>query len=355
MIQMKRNPLISIIVPVYNAEKYLAQCLDSVVNQTYQELEIICINDGSKDNSIAILNQYRNKDSRIVIFDKSNEGVSATRNYGLKKSMGEYIMFVDADDWIDTETCEKAVSAMAFNDADIVMWTYVSEHGATRAKKVIFPTDIILEGQEVKNKLHRRYIGILDEELAHPEQADSLCPVWGKLYRRSLIERSCASFIELDKIGTYEDGMFNLEVFYYADRVVYLNQSLYHYRRENDFSVTSGYRKQLTDQWKNLFQIMKEYIEKNNLPEQYEKALNNRIVLSILGLGLNISEAEVSKKKQFKMISNILHDRQYQKACKSFEFQHLPLHWKLFYGSAAHGFTLGVYVLLKIIRMVIYG
>lgn len=98
---MKNQPKVSIIVPVYNVEKYLAKCLDSLVNQTLKDIEIICINDGSTDNSLEILNTYAQKDSRITIIDKKNEGVSAARNTGLNISKGEYIMFVDSDDYLE--------------------------------------------------------------------------------------------------------------------------------------------------------------------------------------------------------------------------------------------------------------
>ena len=98
---MKNQPKVSIIVPVYNVEEYLVKCLDSLVNQTLKEIEIICINDGSTDNSLEILNTYAQKDSRITIIDKKNEGVSAARNTGLNISKGEYIMFVDSDDYLE--------------------------------------------------------------------------------------------------------------------------------------------------------------------------------------------------------------------------------------------------------------
>lgn len=95
------SDLVSIIVPVYNAEKYLNKCLDSIVNQTYSNLEIILINDGSTDNSLSICNDYTNKDGRIIVIDKHNTGAADSRNEGLKKATGKYIMFVDSDDFID--------------------------------------------------------------------------------------------------------------------------------------------------------------------------------------------------------------------------------------------------------------
>ena len=219
---MNEQPLVSVIIPVYNVERYLAQCLDSVSHQTYQNLEIICVNDGSRDGSPDILRRYADEDARIQVIDKANGGVSRARNDALDCARGEYIMFVDSDDWVEPDACENAVNAMREYDADIVMWSYVSETENRSSRKVIFPETTVFEKEEVRAKLHRRFVGAMGEDLSHPELVDSLCPVWGKLYRRSLIQKSGARFVDLAEIGSYEDGFFNLEVFGKADRVVYL-------------------------------------------------------------------------------------------------------------------------------------
>ena len=108
---MKEQPLVSVIIPVYNVERYLAQCLDSVSHQTYQNLEIICVNDGSRDGSLDILRRYADEDARIQVIDKANGGVSRARNDALDCARGEYIMFVDSDDWVEPDACENAVNA----------------------------------------------------------------------------------------------------------------------------------------------------------------------------------------------------------------------------------------------------
>lgn len=336
-VKMKNKPLISIIVPVFNAEEYLAQCLDSILNQTYRDLEILCINDGSCDGSIGILKKYKNRDSRIVIIDKQNEGVSATRNVGLKKANGDYLMFVDADDWIEPYTCEKALVTLNDNNADIVMWSYVSEYGASNSPKTIFPDNCVFERQEILNRLHRRFIGIVGEELEHPELADAICPVWGKLYKRDLIVQSGAAFIDLVEIGTYEDGIFNLETFFYADKVVYLNQCMYHYRRSNTTSVTSAYREELFGLWQNLYQRMGQYIQEKNLPEIYNEALQNRIALGVLGLTLNVSGARKSFFEKRRELREILKSEKYHTALISLDISGMPKKWKLFYGCAQYG------------------
>ncbi len=333
---MKNKPLISIIVPVFNAEEYLALCLDSILNQTYRDLEILCINDGSCDGSIGILKQYKNRDSRIVIIDKQNEGVSTTRNVGLKEANGDYLMFVDADDWIEPYTCEKALVTLNDNNADIVIWSYVSEYGESNSSKTIFPDNCVFERQEILNRLHRRLIGIVGEELEHPELADSICPVWGKLYRRDLIVKSGATFIDLSEIGTYEDGMFNLEVFFFANKVIYMNECLYHYRRSNTSSVTSTYRKELFELWQNLYGRMDQYIKERNLPKIYKEALQNRIALGVLGLTLNVSGSKKSFLQKRKELRTILKTEKYQQALKMLDISKMPKKWKLFYSCAQY-------------------
>lgn len=349
---MKEKPLVSIIVPVYNVEDYLEKCLDNLICQTYENIEIILIDDGSTDKSSQICDEYAAKDS-IAVIHKTNEGVSAARNDGLKAANGQLIMFVDSDDWIETDTCEIAVSAMEESGADVVMWSYISENNGNQSPKTIFGSDTVFEGTDVTEKLHRRLFGLMGEELAHPEYADSLCPVWGKLYKKELIMNNNISFVGLSEIGSYEDGLFNIEVFSQIKKAVYLNKCLYHYRKENTSSVTSGYRKDLFEKWQNLFDLMQKYIHKNNLPSDYQSALNNRIALSILGLGLNIMSCNCSAVKKIKMIKEIIKSERYKKAYKDLCFNYFPVHWKLFYGCAKYKFATGVYGLLFVIQKIL--
>ena len=112
-------PAVSIIVPVYNVEKYLRECLESIINQTFQDIEIICVNDGSTDNSRKILTEYAQTDSRIKITDKENGGLSSARNAGLKIAQGEFISFIDSDDWVDKTMIEKLYNNIRALNTDI--------------------------------------------------------------------------------------------------------------------------------------------------------------------------------------------------------------------------------------------
>lgn len=348
------NSKISIIVPVYNAEEYLPRCLDSLINQTYENIEIICINDASTDNSLSVLQKYKRSDERIKIIDKENEDVSFARNAGLRASQGEYVMFVDSDDWIDVNTCELALQQIVENTADVVIWNYISEHNSSSVKKEIFINDkIVFENNDVQKKIHRRFIGIVGEELSCPEKADSLCTVWGKLYRKSVIDENNIEFPDIRKIGTYEDGLFNLYLFKYVKKAVYINKALYHYRRTNFSSVTSGYKPDFEEQWHNLFDIMERYINENDLPNVYRQALNNRIALSVLGLGLNELKSPRNSLKKINHIKQMLKLDKYKRAYKELKLDYFPIYWKVFYACVKFNFALGVYILLLCIRRII--
>ena len=115
-----KQPLISVIIPVYGVEKYIAQCLDSIINQTYKNLEVIVVNDGTKDRSAEIAKEYATKDSRIKVYDFQNGGLSVARNRGLEIATGDYISYIDSDDWLDTKMYETLLKAAMKNDADMV-------------------------------------------------------------------------------------------------------------------------------------------------------------------------------------------------------------------------------------------
>lgn len=345
---MKKG-LVSIILPVYKAERYLKECLESLVSQTYTQLEIICVNDGSPDGCMDILKSYREKDKRIFIIDKHNEGVSAARNDALKIARGQYTAFVDADDWIEPNTINFAVRAIRKMQADVVMWSYVSERETNLSVKHIFQGNRCFENIDIRKKLHRRFIGLLGEELLHPELADSLSPVWGKLYKTSML--SGIRFIDLAEIGTYEDGLFNLEYYRNVKKAIYIDRPFYHYRRFNSSSLTATYRPDLFMRWQSLFDRMETYISENDFDEDYLEALNNRIALSIIGLGLNICASNMTAVSKILEVRKVIRQERYRHAVTGLKLQWFSIPWKIFFFSARQGWSVSLYFLLQMIRL----
>lgn len=339
---MKPEPTVSIIVPVYNVESYIQQCMDSILKQTYPNIEVICVDDGSTDASGEIIDRYAKADARIFTIHVPNSGVASARNTALSYATGEYVTFVDGDDWIDTTTCEKAVLHAEAQHVDLVIWPYIREFPNHSAPKVIFPEQRIFDENECKN-LQRRMIGLWGTELAHPENADALCTVWGKLYRREIIEKNNILFTDLQRIGTYEDGVFNLYYLAHVKSAVYIPDYLSHYRKNT--GMTSKYRSKLASQWENLFSDMRSYIKEHECDFSFEDALNNRISLSIIGLGLNA--LALPNREALHEIHNILSEEEYRTAIKKLPMRYFPPHWWTFFSCCKLNFALGVFLLLK--------
>ncbi|APC41947.1 glycosyltransferase family 2 protein [Clostridium estertheticum] len=349
------NSLITIIVPVYNASEYLSKCLNTIINQTYRNIEIICINDGSVDNSLEILKEFHSYDKRIKIIDKKNEGVSIARNEGLSVAKGDYLIFVDSDDWIDLQMCEVALKAILEENADVVMWSYIREYPNKSLPKEIYRVDtkLLFNYKEVRGKLHRRFIGLIGEELSEPENADALCTIWGKIYKMDIIRENSLKFYDITSIGSYEDGLFNLYYFEHVKKAVYLPKYMYHYKKNNNESVTTQYNKKLYEQWDNLFNIMDQYIINKKYGKEYNQALDNRISLSILKLGLNVASSNKKSIEKIREIRKIITSERYMNSVKTLNLKYFAIPWKLYYGCAKRGNALGVYFLVLCMNKVI--
>lgn len=342
---------VSVIVPVYNVEKYLAKCLDSVVGQTYTQLEIICVNDGSPDNSGAILEKYAKKDSRIKVITQENTGLSGARNTGIKAATGDYIVFLDSDDWIDTEAVEAAVNAAQSRDCDTVMWGYVREFGDKSLEKKIFDGDRSFDEKETRD-LHRRLAGLTGEELSNPENTDALVTAWGKLYTAKIIKENELQFVDTKIIGT-EDLLFNMYYFCFAKKCFFIDKSFNHYRKDNETSLTRSYKSKLFDQWSELYLRIGKCIDENSLGEDFRKALDNRICLSMIGLGLNELCNKESHTARMRNLKNILSSERYRKAFSDLDFSYFPIHWKLFFRFCKAKNAFLVYLLLIAMQMMI--
>lgn len=345
------NYKISIILPCYNVEKYLPKCLDSIVNQTYTNLEIICVIDGSLDNSLKICEEYAENDDRIIIINQENCGASASRNSALKIAKGELIMFVDSDDWIDLDTCEKAVESMRVNGSDVVIWSYIREFSDNSKPKNLFEIGSYGFPENETKKIYRRFFGLYKQELSNPENADSIVTIWGKLYKKSILDG--IEFVDSKILSTAEDLLFNIVVFSRVNKVSYISEHMYHYRKDNSDSITSNYKYNLYEQWQFLFDSMLEVIKSNDLGNDFVVALNNRIGLSIIGLGLNELDNPNGTVLKIRKIKNIISSDRYKNAYKELTLEYFPIHWKVFFMFAKMNFATGLYILLIAMKKMI--
>lgn len=222
---MSDSPAISVIVPVYNVERFLEQCLESIVNQTFNDIEIICINDGSTDNSLSILEKYQKKDKRIRIISQYNKGLSEARNIGIKNAKGKYISFIDSDDFIDLEMFDILFKKSESTQSDITICNFKLFFEDT--KTYGYYRDEIFY-YHLKSKIFN---------LRSQPQIINCIAAWDRLIRKDFLDKYNIKFIS----GMiYEDVTFHIECMIHASKIALIPDHLYFYRKNAGGSITDN-------------------------------------------------------------------------------------------------------------------
>ncbi|MDD5020557.1 MAG: glycosyltransferase [Endomicrobiaceae bacterium] len=283
--------IISVVIPVYNVEKYLKQCLDSVISQTFTDFECICVNDGSTDNSLSILQEYATKDKRFKIFSKENRGISDTRNAGIELSIGEYITFIDSDDWVENNFLERLYSVAISESADIVScnWKFYFNNEKTFEVARVRKLDIVNNNDTDSDKLYKGYHGAY---------------VWRKLYRTNIIKDNNICFYK-GKIS--EDGPFSGLVYLYADNFVFIYDELYLHRTQIT-SLTTNCIQSYIDAFENCITLTKELENRKFNSKEIKKFLINTFIYKLGKLG-----KDVSKERQKELLFVISEHMKYLK------------------------------------------
>ncbi len=255
-------PKVSVVVPVYNVEKHLNRCIDSIINQTYEDFELILIDDGSSDNSGAICDQYSQKDNRIRVMHKENGGASLARNCGIDNANGKFVMFVDSDDYIGHEMLKTHIDLME-NDVDLTVTSLdVVDNGKTR--KYCMPNKIYTVQQYFEDMGKKVY-----SELC----ASSPCC---KFFRKSILEKYGIKYNTNMSLG--EDTCFNTEYLKYCKKIVSSENVLYHYTKENDDSLFSRFQE---NTYKNVKKAFEHRIATLKQVGTSEETINNFTVMYI--------------------------------------------------------------------------
>lgn len=263
---------VSVIIPVYNCKQYLEPCIESLLKQTLEECEFIFINDGSKDGSLLILQKYQAIDSRIKVINQSNRGVSAARNAGLEIANGDYIGFVDADDFVDADYFEKLYEVSIKYGCDITICDWKVGNESNDRLNLPFTKDIVLD---------RRYI----EMVIYPFliQEESLNSVCNKLYSADLIEKNRISFPTGVALG--EDNVFNISAFTHVNASYYMNYCGYHYREVEGSATRNVIDKDYFQQALSVYKKDLEVFKKWNFPQEKIKELKERkLINSVISL-----------------------------------------------------------------------
>lgn len=274
------EPLISIIIPVFNTEKYLPACLDSVISQSYPALEILCINDGSTDASGDILRQYKERDNRIVLLTQENRGASAAKNQGLALASGEFLMIVDSDDILLPQALSKMHEAIHFEDADIVHGGYINLNHQTGGRKAHIANCALLTQPQA-------LVALLDKTVHHD--------LWAKLLRRSLFVEHHLSWPESIRHST--DVLIVYQAFHFARRVQIITDLVYERTLFRPKSLTNSYSAEtfITDKiqarrdvanfirYQGLWKLHQDSVRRNN-ERLFEKGMLYRMICGAKGI-----------------------------------------------------------------------
>ena len=252
------RPMVSIIVPVYNAEQYLRRCVDSILNQEYTDFEVFLVNDGSTDSSGDICEEYGNKDTRVIVIQKENTGVSDSRNLALDRARGKYLQFLDSDDWITPDATRLFVRAAEEYDCDMVISDFYRVVGERLSPKGDIEEEGVLTQEEFAAHMMENpadfYYGVL----------------WNKLYRRDLVEEHS---LRMDtNINWCEDFLFNLEYIRYAKVFYALHAPIYYYVKRKGSLASQGISISKTVKMKlNVFEYYNNFYKHVLEEEDYEK------------------------------------------------------------------------------------
>ncbi len=283
-------PKISIIIPIYNVEKYLRECLDSVVNQTLRDIEILCVNDGSPDNSLAILEEYAAKDNRIKIINKENGGYASAINAGLDVAKGDFIQIVESDDFCKLNMCEEMHNRIKNSDADFVtadFYTLKPKLFGKKLKRFKYINKVNIENYNIET---------LPEVISKPSYP------WKSLYRTSFIKENNIKMLQ-DGAGAYEDLPWNATVLSLAKNILYLPNAYYCYRLFAEGSSTNSGKRSMINYIKRRAQI-REILKNNNrydnkIKEYYWAGALNGCLFFLKKISPEFKNEFYSKMKEF--------------------------------------------------------
>lgn len=278
-------PIISVIVPVYKVEQYLCECIDSILEQTFADFELLLVDDGSPDNSGKICDEYAEKDRRIRVFHKGNGGVGSARNMGIDNVLGKWICFVDSDDWVDREAFQAIISSIKNKEVDLVIWGY----------KLVTPRYFSYVSVPLAGYFDKKTE--IEELLIQCDMNKLLESPCNKLYSTELIKMKALRF---DRELLYmEDSKFNWSYFEFVSAAIAIQQSYYNYRQEpGAMSLSNNYPDNLLKLMKNSIDTRKRYLSSysGDCRDQYNLFLEKEMEMAHLILILAMYKNKVSKK-----------------------------------------------------------
>lgn len=319
---------VSVIIPIYKVEKYLSRCLESVVNQTLDDIEIVLVDDGSPDSCPEICDRYAKKDSRIKVIHKKNEGLGYARNSGMLIATGEYIAFLDSDDYVSKDMYEKVYSELKRTDADCCVTGYVvkKDSGDEIHKENPLGT-AVYESDDIITKV---LAGMLGSKPDQARDTDVGMSVWKCVYRKELLQDKGILFPSERELIS-EDIIFQIRVLSQVKRVCTLSEVMYYYcENANSQSLTKTYSKDKFDRYKKLYNVELEMLSKIKFCEETRLRAtrmflgNTRVCIKQI-----CQSTENSKQEKKTLLQEICDDKEIQDVLKWYPWKDNPLRQKI--------------------------
>lgn len=314
--------IISVIVPVYNAEKWLRECIDSILTQTYSNIELVLINDGSTDNSLAICQEYARKDDRVIVLDQENAGPSAARNNGIRNCNGDYLCFVDSDDWLEPDACEQLIKAVYDTNADMVVYGYNRvENGVKKLENVNVDPGLYETKEELK--------GLALNYIYSPISKKVKVFSWLRLIRKDIMINNNIWFNE--DIYRGEDYLLFAQIHLHVSKVYSMtDKALYNYRYVDD-SITNTYVKNMWDMALKTYEILKCSVHGKG--KDYYERVNCMLIYRARLSIKNIMQSQMGFLYKIKELRKIVRSTQLQAALNMEKdnplLYELKNHWRL--------------------------
>lgn len=319
---------VSIIVPIYKVEKYLKRCVDSLLNQTLQNIEIILVDDGSPDRCGEIADEYAEIDTRIRVVHQSNQGLGPARNSGMRIAKGQYIGFVDSDDYVAPEMYKKLFDYAQMGDFDIVTGGYTEFSNAQLITRIHPYAGREYRNKDDINKLRKKLYGHLqklDGKAYYPVAA------WCNIYKRDIIERYQLSFCEV----LSEDIIFNLDYYSVANSIAFISTADYYYRKEGQPSITHSFSENKLGRYRNIIKMLKDRVEKEDDRESYFR-FKSQVADRCRDYARLINNSGASMRERKQYYKHFAEDPDIAECINNFPLKILPFKRRIFHWLTIH-------------------
>lgn len=317
-------PKVSIIVPMYGVEKYIEKCIDSLLNQTLKEIEIILVDDGSPDRSGEIADEYAKKDRRIKVVHQKNSGLGPARNSGISVATGEYVGFVDSDDWVKCEMFMRLYKAAVKNNADIVVSGHcdISNGVVTKTKRHPLAGQTVYSSENIMEIRKNLYGHKLNDDVVEAFPMS----VWIAIYRRELILKYDIQFNEI----LSEDIIYNLSAYKYAEVITFTGDTDYCYRKDDQTSITQTFSENKLYRYQEFLTVLAEMAKEEEDYECVIRAKRTAIDYCRLYVGIvRNSDSTFKKKKDY--IKIFANTKDIKKCWEGYPIKALPLQQRIFH------------------------